>query len=466
MKPFIHHDFLLETDTARELYHHHAAHQPIIDYHCHLSPGDIAADRRFQNLAECWLEGDHYKWRALRANGIDERLITGDATPWEKFEAWAATVPMTYRNPLYHWTHLELARYFGITELLDEESAKSIWEQASHALTTTDLTVRGMMEKMRVEVVCTTDDPADSLDSHRALRDTGASARMLPTFRPDKAMQTDDLGAWNGWVDTLAARCGMRIASFTDLLAALRNRHDFFHELGGRLSDHGMRYCPAAEATEGELETVFIKARDEKPLTTLEAEQLATRILVETARWNHEKGWTLQLHLGPMRNNSTRMMAKLGRDSGFDSIGDWPQAEQASRFLDMLDRDDRLPRTILYNLNPADNYAIASLVGNFNNGSPAGKVQFGSGWWFLDQKEGMEWQINALSNLGLLSRFVGMLTDSRSFLSFPRHEYFRRILCNMLGRDVERGEIPPDRKRLARYVEDICYHNAKAYFAF
>jgi len=464
MKPFIHDDFLLETETARELYHHHAEHQPIIDYHCHLSPRDIAGDRRFGDLSECWLEGDHYKWRAMRANGIGEHLITGDASPREKFDAWAGTVPMTYRNPLYHWTHLELARHFGITDLLDETTADPIWRKTEELLP--DLTVQGILKKMNVGVVCTTDDPADTLEHHRALRDAGSSLKMLPTFRPDKAMQTDDIGAWNAWVDKLASSGGSPIADFADFLAALKKRHDFFHELGGRLSDHGLNYCPAADAADRELAGIYRKARAGGDLSAHEAEQLATRVLLETARWNHEKGWALQLHLGALRNNNSRKIGALGRDSGFDSVGDWHQAERLSWLLDALDREDRLPRTILYNLNPADNYAFATMIGNFNDGTIPGKIQFGSGWWFLDQKEGMEWQLNALSNLGLLSRSIGMLTDSRSFLSFPRHEYFRRILCNLLGRDVERGEIPGDRKRLARYVEGICHRNAEEYFAF
>jgi len=464
MKPFIHDDFLLETQTARELFHHHAKHLPIIDYHCHLPPEDIANNRRFNNLFECWLEGDHYKWRAMRANGIGEHLITGNASPREKFGAWAGTVPMTWRNPLYHWTHLELARHFGITDLLDETSAEAIWRQTSTQLA--DLPVQTIMEKMRVEVVCTTDDPADTLAHHQAFRSAGMPVRMLPTFRPDRAMQTDDLRAWNAWVDRLASVSGSRITDFQDFLAALKTRHDFFHEMGGRLSDHGLNYCPAVGATDKELAEIFRKARAEEALSAHEAEQLATVILLETARWNHEKGWTLQLHLGAQRNNNTRAARTLGKDSGFDSIGDWRQTERLSRLLDSLDREDRLPRTILYNLNPSDNYAFATLAGNFNDGSIPGKIQFGSGWWFLDQKEGMEWQLNALSHLGLLSRFIGMLTDSRSFLSFPRHEYFRRILCNLLGRDVERGEIPDDRKRLAWYVEGICHRNAGDYFAF
>jgi len=465
MRPFIHDDFLLETATARELYHEHASHLPIIDYHSHLPPVDLATNRRFANLHECWLEGDHYKWRAMRANGIAEHLITGNAPAEDKFAAWAQTVPMTYRNPLYHWTHLELARYFGITDLLDETTAPAIWEQTISLLAGDDLSTQGIAKKMKVEVICTTDDPTDLLEHHQAFVGAGTT-RMLPTFRPDKAMQTDDLAAWNAWIDKLAKVSGLSIANFQDLLAALKQRHNFFHSLGGRLSDHGLNYCPAASATDHELEEIFACAREERKLTAHEAEQLATRILLETARWNHEKGWTFQLHIGALRNNNSRMLATVGRDTGFDSIGDWPHAERLAWLLDALDRDEKLPRTILYNLNPADNYVFAAMIGNFNGGTLAGKIQWGSGWWFLDQKEAIEWQLNALSNLGLLSRFVGMLTDSRSFLSFPRHEYFRRVLCNLLGREVERGEIPNDRKRLAEYVERICYRNAREYFNF
>ncbi|MDD5260387.1 MAG: glucuronate isomerase [Methylacidiphilales bacterium] len=462
----IHPDFLLENKTARRLYHEVAAELPIIDYHCHLPPADIAADRRFANLYDIWLEGDHYKWRALRSNGIAENLITGNAAPKEKFMAWARTLPMLWRNPLHHWTQLELARYFDIYEPLDETTAGSIWERANARLAEPDFTVRGILKKMRVNVVCTTDDPTDSLEHHQAANASGLPVKILPTFRPDRAMAIQDTKTWNEWVDALAARSGVSIRDFGDFLAALRARHDFFHKIGGRLSDHGFSCCPSAAATNAELQSIFAKARQDGTVTDHEAEQFATRILLDVARWNHEKGWILQLHLGPMRNNNTRKMRQLGRDSGFDSIGDWPQAEKLSRLLDALDATDQLPRTILYNNNPADNYVFASLIGNFQDGSIPGKVQFGAAWWFLDQKEGMEWQLNALSNLGLLRHFVGMITDSRSFLSYTRHEYFRRILCNLLGRDVEAGLVPNDKKRLSEYVTAICYENARAYFKF
>lgn len=462
--PFIHPDFLLNNATARRLYHEVAAEQPIIDYHCHLPPKDIADNRRFKNLFEIWLEGDHYKWRAMRANGIPEQLITGGASPREKFLAWAKTVPMTYRNPLYHWTHLELSRYFGIHELLDEDTADTIWESGNARLADPDFDVTGIFRRMKVEVVCTTDDPTDTLEHHQAVRHL--PTKVLPTFRPDKGMAVQDTTAWNEWVDLLATRSKTTITDYSDFLAALKKRHDFFHELGGRLSDHGLSFCPALPATEIELKAIFTKARIGIAVTATEAEQFAAAILIQVARWNHARGWTWQLHLGALRNVNSRKLAALGRDTGFDTIGDWNHAERLAWVFDQLERDDELPRTILYNLNPKDNYVFGAMIGNFNDGSIAGKIQFGSGWWFLDQKEGMEMQINALSHLGLLSRFVGMLTDSRSFLSYPRHEYFRRILCNLLGADVEAGLVPNDFKRLSDYVERICYRNAKEYFQF
>ena len=462
--PFIHPDFLLSSTTAHRLYHEVAAPLPIIDYHTHLSPGDIASNRQFADLSAIWLQGDHYKWRAMRTNGVDERLITGDASPHEKFLAWAATVPMTLRNPLHHWTHLELARYFDIFELLDEESAGAVWQRANARLAQPDFTTQGILEKMNVEVVCTTDDPTDSLAEHAACR--GLKTRVLPTFRPDKALAIDDGSAWNPWIDALTARSGLRIDAIEDFFAALKSRHDFFHEMGGRLSDHGLPYCAAADATDAELKAIFAKARAGGEISAVEAEKFATRILLEVGRWNAEKGWTLQLHLGALRNTNTRQLRALGRDTGYDSIGDWPQAERLRWLLDRLAQDDALPRTIIYNLNPADNYVFGTMIGNFQDGKIAGKIQLGSGWWFLDQKEAMQWQLNALSNLGLLSRFVGMLTDSRSFLSYPRHEYFRRVLCEMLGRDVERGELPNDWKRLSGLVAGVCHHNARDFFRF
>jgi len=459
---FIHADFLLSTPLAQRLYHEVAAPLPIIDYHTHLPPADVANNRRFANLFEIWLEGDHYKWRAMRANGIPEKFVTGDAEPREKFRAWAATVPMTLRNPLYHWTHLELSRYFDIHELLDETTADSVWDRANEKLP--GLTPRDIFQKMNVEVVCSTDDPTDSLEHHAACR--GSKTLVLQTFRPDKGLAIEAGDAWNAWVDALAACSGSRIDDFGGFLAALKSRHDFFHEMGARLSDHGLSQFPAAGAGDQELKVIFARARDGKAVTPLEAEKFASRLLVEVGRWNAAKEWTMQFHVGALRNANTRQFRVLGRDTGFDSIGDWPQAEKMRWLLDALDSEGSLPRTILYNLNPADNYVFATMIGNFQGGEIPGKVQLGSGWWFLDQKEGMEWQINALSNLGLLGRFVGMLTDSRSFLSYPRHEYFRRVLCEMLGGDVERGELPNDWKLLSNLVGGICYYNAKSYFRF
>jgi len=466
MKPFLSDDFLLQTETARTLYHQHAAPQPIIDYHCHLPPDQIAQNRQFDNITQIWLYGDHYKWRAMRANGLNERFITGEASDWEKFEKWAETVPYTVRNPLYHWTHLELRRYFGITELLNKDSARRIYDQCNALLQTPEYSVQGLLRKMNVVTVCTTDDPADTLEHHQALAGLDFGTRILPTFRPDKAM-TPEAADYRQYLSKLAAAAGTEIRSYADLLAALRQRHDFFASLGGRLSDHGLEQIYAADYTEAEVAAIFEKALAGQPLSALEIEQFKSAMLVELAIMDWEKGWTQQFHLGALRNNNTRALRELGPDTGWDSIGDFSQARALSRFLDTLDNQNKLAKTILYNLNPADNDLFATMIGNFQDGSVAGKIQFGSGWWFLDQKDGMEKQLNALSSMGLLSQFVGMLTDSRSFLSFPRHEYFRRILCNLLGRDVENGELPAEELPwLGQLVENISYGNAKNYFGF
>lgn len=461
---FIRDEFLLGTRTARRLYHEFAAAEPIFDYHCHLSPQDLAENRQFANLTEIWLEGDHYKWRALRANGVPERLITGAGTPWEKFQAWAATVPQTLRNPLYHWTHLELHRHFGITELLNEASAARIWEQTGEQLRT--LTTHAILEKFQVRAIGTTDDPTDDLRYHRAIAAQGLRTRVLPAFRPDKALTVHQPEGFNAWVNRLAAAANTGISSFGAFLMAIQRRRDAFHDVGCRLSDHGLSHCYADDCTEREAVEVFDRARRGIAATTAEHQRYASFLMHFLGTLYAEKGWAMQLHLGPLRNNNTRLLRDLGPDTGFDSIGDWAQAEALTGFLDRLDRENRLPKTILYNLNPADNYVIAAMTGNFQDGSVAGKIQMGSGWWFLDQKEGMEWQINALSNLGLLSRFVGMVTDSRSFLSYPRHEYFRRVLCNLIGRDVENGEIPDDDTLIGPILRNICYGNARAYFGF
>ena len=466
MTPFLSDDFLLHTETARQLYHFHAAPQPIIDYHCHLPPDQIAENRQFENLTQIWLAGDHYKWRAMRANGVPERFITGDASDWEKFAHWAATVPYTVRNPLYHWTHLELRRYFGITDLLNPASARRIWEQANALLQTPEYRVQGLLRRMNVRVVCTTDDPADALEHHRALAGQNVGTRVLPTFRPDKAM-SPEAPDYPAYLDRLGAAAGVGITTYADLLAALRQRHDFFAAQGGRLSDHGLPHLYAADYTEAAVAAIFSKARAGQPLSALEIEQFKSALLVFLGELNWEKGWTQQFHVGALRNNNARALRQLGPDTGWDSIGDFGQAQALARFLDRLDSQDKLTKTILYNLNPADNDVFAAMIGNFQDGSVAGKMQYGSGWWFLDQKDGMEKQLNALSNLGLLSRFVGMLTDSRSFLSFPRHEYFRRILCNLLGRDVENGELPAaELPWLGQLVERISYGNAREYFGF
>lgn len=458
---FIHDDFLLQTATAKRLYHQYAAAAPILDYHCHLPPKDVAENRRFANLFEIWLEGDHYKWRAMRANGVEETLVTGSAEPHEKFMAWARTVPATLRNPLYHWTHLELKRYFGIEELLDESTAEGVWERANEQLAGEALRAQGILDKFGVVAVCTTDDPTDDLEYHRQIAAAGVKTRVFPTFRPDRALLVSQPDLFNDWVGKLAAAANMDIDSFADFLDALKQRHDYFHSMGGRLSDHGLTSCYADFCTEQEAAGIFEEARSCQAARPEEHRRFASFMMLFFGRLDAEKGWTKQLHLGARRNNNSRMSGQLGPDTGYDSIGDWPQVEALGDYLDALDSEDALPKVIVYNLNPADNYAIATMVGNFQDGRTAGKIQFGSGWWFLDQKEAMEWQMNALSNCGLLSRFVGMLTDSRSFMSYPRHEYFRRTLCNLLGDDVEKGLLPDSDELLAPLVRGICHGNAR-----
>lgn len=466
MKTFITEDFLLQTERARELFHEYARPEPIFDYHCHLPPADVAGNRQFRNLYDIWLAGDHYKWRAMRANGVEEKYCTGDASDYDKFLAWARTVPRTLRNPLYHWTHLELQRFFGIEELLDEESAPRIWAQANEQLASPEMSVAGILARCRVKVICTTDDPTDSLEHHRRAREESSkeATRMYPTFRPDKALAVDQPELFNSWVAQLEAASGVSCSGFDGFLDALRQRHEFFHSLGGRLSDHGLERCNADPCAEETAAAIFRIVRRGDKADILATEQFRTFMMVFFGRLDAAKGWTKQLHLGAMRNNNTRLHSRIGPDTGFDSIGDWPQARTLSRYLDLLDETNELPRTILYNLNPADNYVFATMIGNFQDGSVPGKIQYGSGWWHLDQKEAMEWQLNALSNLGLLSRFVGMLTDSRSFLSYSRHEYFRRILCNLIARDVARGELPDEIELLGNLVRDISYRNALEYF--
>lgn len=459
--PFIHEDFLLTTKKAQKLFHDYAAAEPILDYHCHLPPADVARDRQFDNLFEIWLEGDHYKWRAMRANGVDERFCTGDAPPAEKFRAWAETVPYTLRNPLYHWTHLELKRYFGIDELLDRSSADRIWETANEQLRSPEFSARHIPGKFHVQAVCTTDDPADDLEHHRTIAASGLACKVLPTFRPDRALSVDNPQVFNSWVDRLARLAGVDVVKLSDLLDALKRRHDAFHEIGGRLSDHGLQICPSEPCTEAKAAEIFNAVRSGRAANADEHLRFASFLMLYFGRLDAEKGWTKQLHLGAKRSNNSRMLARLGPDTGYDSIGDHPQIEALGRYMDRLEQENALPKMVLYNLNPADNYAFATMVGNFQDGSVAGKIQFGSGWWFLDQKEAMEWQMNALSNCGLLSRFIGMLTDSRSFMSYPRHEYFRRVLCNLIGQDMERGEMPDDLELVGGMVRNICYANAR-----
>lgn len=460
---FIHDDFLLQTRTARRLYHEYAEAEPILDYHCHLPPKDIAENRRFENLFEIWLEGDHYKWRAMRANGMDERFCTGDATPWEKFEAWARTVPYTPRNPLYHWTHLELKRYFGIEELLDEGTAESAWARANEQLAGEGLRAQGILKKFDVTALCTTDDPADDLRWHKQIAASGQKTRVFPTFRPDKAFGVGQPEMFNAWVGRLSEAANKDVTDFQSFLDALKARHDVFHAHGCRLSDHGINVCFAEPCTEEEAAEIFGRARSFQAAGPEEQAQFASFLMLFFGRLDAENGWTKQIHLGARRNNNSRMFTGLGPDTGFDSIGDWPQLDALGSYLDALEREKSLPKMVLYNLNPADNYAFATMVGNFQDGSVAGKIQFGGGWWFLDQKEAMEWQMNALSNCGLLSRFIGMLTDSRSFMSYPRHEYFRRVLANLIGEDVEKGLLPDSDELLGPLVRNICHENARTF---
>jgi glucuronate isomerase len=464
---FLHEDFLLETETARDLYHGFAESLPIIDYHTHLPAQQIAENHRFGTLSELWLYGDHYKWRAMRASGVRERYCTGDASDWEKFEAWAKTVPETVRNPLYHWTHMELRKPFGIDELLDGKSAKAIYARANARLEDDEFRAEGLLRQFGVVVVCTTDDPTDSLEHHaKYAAASRRGPRLYPTWRPDQALAVEDLDVYNRWLDRLEQAADASIATYEGLLEALRKRHASFHEHGCRVSDHGLETIYAEPCTTIEARAIFAKARARKALSGDEMVKWKSALLYEFGVMDHARGWVQQFHLGALRNNNTRMARALGADTGFDSIGDFAIARPLARFLDRLDQTDQLAPTILYNSNPADNEVMATMLGNFQDGSRPGKMQHGSAWWFLDQKEGIEKQIGALSNMGLLSRFVGMLTDSRSFLSYSRHEYFRRVLCNVLGDDVRGGLLPSDRALLGALVENVCFYNAKNYFDF
>lgn len=464
MKNFLDENFLLNNKTAEKLYHSYAKQMPIIDYHCHLPQQLIAEDYQFKNITEAWLSGDHYKWRAMRTNGIDESFCTGKKPDQDKFQQWASTVPYTLRNPLYHWTHLELKRYFGIDAVLNGKTANAIFEESSAMLQKPEFSVKNLLRKMNVALVCTTDDPVDDLAFHTQIKKDGFEIPILPAFRPDNAMNVTSPEKFNQYVKKLQAVTNISISSFDDYLYALQNRHDFFAEAGCGVSDHGLEEIYAEDFTGSEIDTIFDKIHGGKELNDIEQRKFKSAMLIHFAEWDHEKGWAQQFHLGALRNNNTRMLQQLGPDTGWDSIGDFSQGRSLSKFLGKLDTDNKLAKTILYNLNPADNELMATMIGNFNDGSLPGKIQYGAGWWFLDQKDGMVKQMNALSNMGLLSRFVGMLTDSRSFLSFPRHEYFRRILCNLFGEEMENGEMPNDIEWVGSVIQDISYRNARNYF--
>ncbi len=460
---FIHEDFLLQTEHAQRLYHGYAKDQPILDYHCHLPPQDVASNRQFRNLFEIWLEGDHYKWRAMRANGVSEAYCTGEADPHDKFLAWAKTMPHTLRNPLYHWSHLELKRYFGFDGLLDESNAEEVWQHCNDLLATDDLRVFGILRKFDVRALCTTDDPTDSLSHHQAIAASDLETKVYPAFRPDKALTVNQPDTFNAWVERLEQAADQEISSFQHFMEALEQRHDFFDKMGCRLSDHGLDHAFCDFPAESAAKSIFDAARRGIAASAEEHGQFAAIMMLRFGQLDAAKGWTKQMHLGARRNNNSRGFRAAGPDTGFDSIGDWPQVDALGRYLDRLDREDALPRLILYNNNPNDNYTFATMLGNFQDGKIPGKMQFGSGWWYLDQKEAMEWQLNCLSNVGLLSRFVGMLTDSRSFMSYPRHEYFRRVLCNLLGNDMAKGEIPDDEELVGDLVQRLSFRNVRDY---
>jgi len=466
MKTFIHDDFLLQTPVARELYHGYAGQMPIADYHCHLPPAEIAADVRWANMSRVWLGGDHYKWRVMRSNGVDERFITGDAPDREKFQKFAETMPYLLRNPMFDWSHLELARYFGCFDLLSPSTADAVWRMTEEKLAQPEFSARGLMLRSNVRVVCTTDDPCDALEHHAAVKASGFGVRVLPTWRPDKALAIDRPAFWNAWLDKLAAAAGMAVRTWDDTLDALKARHAHFARHGCRLSDYGVERVYAEPYTEAEIRSLFARVRTGGDASEAETAKFRSAVLFECMRMDAEADWSVQIHYGPMRNNNTKMFQRLGPDTGFDSIGDWHTAQPMSRLFDRLEQADALPRTVIYTINPRDNETVATMLGNFQRGPEAGRMQFGSGWWFNDQRDGMLRQMEALSQLGLLSRFVGMLTDSRSFLSYTRHEYFRRILCNMLGADITEGRIPNDIAWTGEIVKDICYRNAMRYFGF
>jgi len=465
-KTFIDDDFLLSNEFSKVLFHDYAKNLPIIDYHNHLPPEQISKNKVFENITEIWLNGDHYKWRAMRTMGIDEKFITGNSTDFEKFQKWAQTVPYTMRNPLYHWTQMELQRYFGIEELLDQDNAIDIYNFTSKKVSTPEFSTQSLLSKMNVEAICTTDDPCDNLLYHKEFKFSNSSFEMFPAFRPDKAFTIESPENYETYLNKLATASGNNIQTYDDLLQSLYNRVDYFHENGCRLADHGLEKLYYFKNSSLDPQLIFHKVNTGHIPTDEEVAFFKYRTLLELCKMYHSKGWTQQFHLGALRNNNSRMYRQLGPDTGFDSIGDFSQAASLSGFLNELDKTDQLAKTILYNLNPSDNEVMATMTGNFNNGTIKGKIQFGSGWWFLDQKDGMEAQMNTLSNMGLISCFVGMLTDSRSFLSFPRHEYFRRVLCNLFGKDIQNGELPNDEKMIGKIIQDICYYNAKGFFQF
>jgi glucuronate isomerase len=464
MLSFLNDNFLLRSKTAERLYHEFAKEIPIIDYHNHLPPQEIAADKKFENITQAWLYGDHYKWRAMRTSGVDEKFITGNTSDFEKFEHWATTVPYTMRNPLYHWTHLELKRYFDINEILKNSSAKKIYDQCSEKLQSPEYSARNLLTKMNVELLCTTDDPTDSLEFHKKIKEDNFAIQVLPAFRPDQSMNISDVQKFLKYLNKLEAITNISIGSFDNYLSALHDRHDFFASMGCKVSDHGLEEIYAEDYSDSEIELIFNNLLKGIQPGEMEQRRFRSALLYQFAEWDHRKGWVQQFHLGALRNNNSRMMENLGPDTGWDSIGDTSQARSLSKFLDSLDKNNKLAKTIIYNLNPSDNELFATMTGNFNDGSSVGKIQWGSAWWFLDQKDGMVKHLNTLSSIGLISKFIGMLTDSRSFLSFPRHEYFRRIVCNLFGEDIENGELPDDINWIGKLIQDICYNNNKNYF--
>jgi glucuronate isomerase len=465
-KTFLTDDFLLYNPTAKQLYHDYAKHQPIIDYHCHLSPKDIAQDRQFENLTQIWIEGDHYKWRAMRAYGIEEKYITGNASDYEKFQKWAETVPNTLRNPLYHWTHLELKNYFGIDKLLNPETAEEIYIEASMLLQKPEYSVKNLLRKMNVQMIGTTDDPVDNLNYHEEIQNQEFEILVLPSFRPDRAVNIEKVEEFNQWVNELEITSELKINNYQDFINAIKCRHDYFHNFGCRISDHGMDTFYAEKYLEEEINTIFNKARKNSELSVLEINKYKSALLFELALMDYKKEWTQQFHVGAIRNNNSKMMNKIGPDNGFDSIGDLNHIDSMSKFFDKLNTSNSLTKTIVYNLNPKDSEAFASMIANFNEGPIRGKMQYGAAWWFLDQKDGVEKQLDVLSNFGLLPLFIGMLTDSRSFMSFPRHDYFRRILCNILGDEMENNQLPNDVQFIGEMVNNICYTNSLKYFNF